>query len=190
MRDQLLYAGLTYGAVSWTHGHLRLDSTSQATDSASTRTNGGFSKLNVDLARIQSLNSRTDLYGRLSVQRAANNLDPSEKLGLGGVNGVRAYPNGEAYGDNGWVAQTEVRYALGTLVPFAFYDAGQIDISKSAWTATANRRALAGGGVGVRYADVLWNGGVTLAWRTQGGASQSEPLARAPTVLASLTYRF
>jgi len=189
-RDQFIYAGITYGAISWVHGHLGLDSASEAMDSASAHTAGAFSKLNVDLARVQSINRKLDLYGHLSVQRAANNLDPSEKLGLGGVNGVRAYPNGEAYGDNGWLAQAEVRYAIGTAVPFVFYDIGRIDISKSAWTTTSNRRTLAGSGVGVRFTDAAWTGGITLAWSTQGGASQSEPSTHTPTLLANLTYRF
>lgn len=190
VRDQFVYAGITYGAVSWVHGRLGLDSASEGMESASARTAGSFSKQNIDLARIQSLNRRIDLFGCLSVQRAANNLDPFEKLGLGGVNGVRAYPNGEAYGDNGWLAQTEVRYATGAAVPFIFYDMGRIDFSKSSWTTTGNRRSLAGTGVGVRHTDAAWSAGMTLAWRTQGSDSQSQPSAHTPTFLANLSCRF
>jgi hemolysin activation/secretion protein len=190
VRDGFLHGGITYGAVSWVHGHLGLDGASAALDDASARTAGGFSKLNVDLARVQSVNSRVDLYGRLSIQRAANNLDPSEKLGLGGVNGVRAYPNGEAFGDNGWLVQGELRYALGDAAPYVFYDAGRIDVSKNAWSTTGNRRALAGAGLGVRYTGAGWIGGVSIAWRTQGGAAQSDPKAKSPTALLNLAYRF
>lgn len=190
VRDQFIYAGITYGVVSWVHGRLGLDKASEAMDSASARTAGGFSKLNIDLARVQSLNGKIDLYGRLSAQHAGSNLDPSEKLGIGGVNGVRAYPNGEAYGDSGWLAQGEVRYTSGAVTPFAFYDMGRIDINKDAWASTSNRRTLAGSGVGVRYAGAAWTGGITLAWRTRGGASQTEASNHTPTLLASAAYRF
>jgi hemolysin activation/secretion protein len=190
VRDQFLYAGITYGAISWVHGHLGLDGATASTDGASAHTAGGFSKLNLDLARVQSINSRVDLFGRLSVQRAGNNLDPSEKLGLGGVNGVRAYPNGEGYGDSGWLAQAEVRYAVGAWAPYLFYDAGSVTLNKSAWLPEDNRRTLAGAGLGVRYAGAQWNGGLTLAWRTHGGAPQSDTASGTPVALASLADRF
>jgi len=38
------------------------------------------------------------VYGRVSAQWASKNLDSSQKFGLGGPNGVRAYPSGEGYG--------------------------------------------------------------------------------------------
>jgi len=190
VRDQFIYAGITYGALSWVRGNLSLDGASQALNDASARTAGGFSKLNLDLARIQSLNNRIDLYGRVSLQRAGSNLDPSEKLGLGGVNGVRAYPNGEGYGDNGWLTQFEARYAMGTMVPFAFYDAGRVTLNKSSWMAGDNHRSLAGAGLGLRYADQHWSGNLMLAWRTRGGAAQSDDAARSPTLLAGAAYRF
>lgn len=190
LRDQFLYAGITYGALSWVKGNLDLDGNSLATDNASARTAGSFSKLNLDIARIQSFNSRLNLFGRLSVQRAAQNLDSSEKLGLGGVNGVRAYPNGEVFGDNGWVAQAELRYTVGLATPYVFYDTGKVRLNKEAWSGAGNERSLAGAGVGVRYAGPQWTGGVTLAWRTRGGAPQSEDRDRSLNVLASLAYRF
>jgi hemolysin activation/secretion protein len=169
VRDQFIYAGITYGALSLVRGSLSLDGDSAALNDASARTAGSFSKVNFDLARIQSLNKRIDLYGRLSVQRAGANLDPSEKLGLGGVNGVRAYPNGEGFGDNGWLTQFEARYSMGTMVPFAFYDAGRVTLSKSPWVEGMNYRALAGAGLGLRYAGEHWNANLMLAWRTRGG---------------------
>ncbi|MGJ7914094.1 ShlB/FhaC/HecB family hemolysin secretion/activation protein [Massilia sp. LXY-6] len=190
MRDQFIYAGITYGALSFVRGSLALDGESRALNDASARTAGGFSKLNFDLARIQSLNQRIDLYGRMSVQRAGANLDPSEKLGLGGVNGVRAYPNGEGYGDNGWLAQLEARYAMGPVVPFAFYDAGRVTLNKSPWTEGVNYRSLAGAGLGLRYAGEHWSANLMLAWRTRGGAAQSDDAARTPSLLAGASYRF
>jgi hemolysin activation/secretion protein len=103
VRDQFIHAGITFGALSWTRGKLGMNGDTQAVDAASARSAGGFNRFNLDLARIQSLNDRLDVYARVSAQWTGHNLDSSEKLGLGGVNGVRAYPNGEGYGDMaGW----------------------------------------------------------------------------------------
>jgi hemolysin activation/secretion protein len=190
VRDQFLHAGITFGALSWTRGKLGMNGDTQATDAASARSAGSFNRFNVDLARIQSLNDRFDVYARVSAQWTGHNLDSSEKLGLGGVNGVRAYPNGEGYGDMGWVAQTEVRYAVGAVVPYLFYDAGRVTLNKSPWTTLDNHRALGGGGIGVRYARDAWTAGVTVAWRSHGGASQTDESTRSPAVLANVAYHF
>ena len=190
MRDQFLHAGITFGALSWTRGRLGMNGDTQALDAASARSAGSFDRVNLDLARIQSLSDRLDLYGRVSAQWAGHNLDSSEKLGLGGVNGVRAYPNGEGYGDTGWVAQTEVRYAVGPVVPYLFYDAGRVTLNKSPWTTQDNHRALAGGGIGVRYVRDAWSGGLTVAWRSHGGASVTDDATHSPSVLANVAYRF
>jgi hemolysin activation/secretion protein len=190
VRDQFIYAGITYGALSWVRGQLNLDGASLAADSGSAHSAGGFSRLNLDLARVQSLNERIDLYARVSAQWAAANLDPSEKLGLGGVNGVRAYPNGEGYGDSGWVAQAELRYAAGAWTPFLFYDAGRVALQKSPWTDADNHRSIAGAGLGLRYANGHWSAGLSAAWRTRGGAPQSDSAAGLPALLASAAYRF
>jgi hemolysin activation/secretion protein len=190
VRDRLLHAGITFGALSWTRGRLGMNDDTQALDAASARSAGSFDRVNLDLARIQSLSDRLDLYGRVSAQWTGHNLDSSEKLGLGGVNGVRAYPNGEGYGDMGWVAQAEVRYAIGPVAPYLFYDAGRVTLNKSPWTTQDNHRALAGGGIGVRYVRDAWSGGLTVAWRSHGGASVTDATTRSPSVLANLAYRF
>jgi hemolysin activation/secretion protein len=190
VRDQFIYAGITYGALSWNRGRLQLDAASLATDGGSAHSAGSFSKINLDLARIQSLNKTVDLYARVSAQWAGANLDPSEKLGLGGVNGVRAYPNGEGYGDSGYLAQTELRYAAGALTPFLFYDAGRVTLQKSPWMEAVNHRSIAGAGLGLRYAGEHWSAGLTAAWRTRGGVPQSDSAHATPSLLANATYRF
>lgn len=190
VRDQFLHAGITFGALSWTRGKLNMNGDTQAIDAASARSAGSFNRFNLDLARIQSINDRLDVYARVSAQWTGHNLDSSEKLGLGGVNGVRAYPNGEGYGDMGWVAQTEVRYAVGAVVPYLFYDAGRVTLNKSPWNTLDNHRSLGGGGIGLRYARDAWTAGVTVAWRSHGGASQTDDATHSPAVLANVAYRF
>ncbi len=190
LRDRIGRAGLTYGTISASIGHLSLDSALGTTDAASARSAGSFGKLNLDVARIQSVTERVDLYARITGQWAGKNLDSSEKFGLGGINGVRAFPSGEGYGDSGLLAQVELHHTMGDWMPFAFFDAGSVRINQQPWATGSNQRSIAGPGLGVRYAHGAWSGGVTVAWRSNGGTPRSDAQADSPVLWANLQKRF
>jgi len=85
------------------------------------------------------------------------------------MDGVRAYPQGEAYGDEGILGDLEARYLLAGLsnhVPgqvhlLGFVDAGHVTISKNPWVPGPNSRNLSGAGVGL-----LWDEPGNFAVRT------------------------
>ncbi len=183
------YNGMTYGSVSWTPGKLKLDAGLTAVDYYQTR--GSFHKVNLDVVRLQSLPAGLSLMAHLSWQQADTNLDSSEKLSLGGASGVRAYPSGEATGDNGGLAQLELRYAAGNYTPYAFMDAGRIAVNTKPAPASDNRRSLRGSGLGLRYQQQAWSADVALAWRTTGGRPLSESNSDPkPRVWLNLEYRY
>ncbi|MGK5037873.1 ShlB/FhaC/HecB family hemolysin secretion/activation protein [Janthinobacterium sp. LB3P118] len=183
------YDGVTYGSVSWTPGKLKLDAGLAAIDAYGTR--GSFHKFNLDLVRLQSLPAGFSLMAHLAWQQANKNLDSSEKLSLGGASGVRAYPSGEATGDEGGLAQLELRYGAGACVPYVFMDAGRISVNAKPVVAGDNRRSLRGGGLGLRYQYQAWSADAALAWRTVGGRPQSEANSDPqPRVWLNLEYRF
>jgi hemolysin activation/secretion protein len=78
---------------------------------------------------------------------------------LGGMYAVRAYPEGEAYADQGYVLNLEARWLLpsyseqasGQLQLIGFVDAGSVTINRNPWTAGPNRRTLSGAGVGLNW---------------------------------------
>ena len=76
------------------------------------RSNGHYDKLSVQAMRLQGVTHTLSLYAAISVQFASKNLDISEKMSLGGSTGVRAYPSGEANGDQGYVLNLELRQRL------------------------------------------------------------------------------
>jgi hemolysin activation/secretion protein len=174
-RDNLGGGGITYGALAYSRGHLRLSSALAKADSESAQnTSGGFDKWNLDLARIQATRvSSVSLFGRLSAQRAGKNLDSSEGYSLGGAQGLRAYSQGEGTGDEGYLVQLEARYQMGSLTPYVFHDAGRVTINANNAQLTtpsnANSRSLAGSGLGVRYSAGRLSVDAALAWRTKGG---------------------
>jgi hemolysin activation/secretion protein len=99
------------------------------------------------------------LFARIDGQIASKNLDISEKMELGGMYAVRAYPEGEAYGDEGVVASVEARLqlpkwsasAMGDTQVFGFVDAGRIKLDSKPWAAGVNRRTLSGAGLGLSW---------------------------------------
>ena len=89
---------------------------------------------------------------------ASKNLDTSEKMELGGMYGVRAYPEGEAYADEGYLVTLEARQQLpmppnmlGQLQAVAFIDAGEVKLNHSPWAEGSRRRHLSGAGVGLYW---------------------------------------
>lgn len=191
VRDTFGGGGITYGALSWTPGTLDLDAGLSATDGGSAKTDGTFNKINLDVARVQALPAGFTVFGRVSGQAATDNLDSSEKFGLGGPNGVRAYPTGEGYGDEGALGQVEVRYTIEDMVtPYAFYDAGWVRTNADPFAAGDNDRSISGAGIGVRFEEAGFNADASLAWRTNGGDPQSDSKDETPLLFFKAGYSF
>ncbi|WP_235889042.1 ShlB/FhaC/HecB family hemolysin secretion/activation protein [Glacieibacterium frigidum] len=131
----------------------------RAIDALTARSNGGFTKVALAAGRVQTLSGPLSLSVAARGQLASKNLDISEKMELGGAYGVRAYPEGEAYGDQGYVATAELRFdltALSQRVPgdvqlFAFIDNGGVTFSRDRFFAGSNSTNLTGGGGGVSW---------------------------------------
>jgi hemolysin activation/secretion protein len=189
VRDGLAGGGITYGSLGWTTGRLALDGGLQTSD-VNAKTQGSFNKTNLDLARIQFLPAGMSGFGRVSAQSANKNLDSSERFVLGGPTGVRAYPVGEGSGDKGWLAQVELRYAMGAFNPYAFYDAGSVKVNVNPWAAGTNNRSISGGGVGMRYQAGSVSLDLALAWRNEGGKPLSDTKDNNPRAWISAGYRF
>lgn len=167
-QDSLLGGGANYVALGWTLGQVDIRTPdARLVDGLSARSNGHFDKLSLSASRLQYLAANTTLFGALGGQWASKNLDTSEKLGLGGVGGVRAYPAGEAYGDEGFTASVELRQALplpqafpaGRLQVLGFYDIGSVRLSRNRYASGDNRRTLSGVGIGL---DWLGHSGLAL----------------------------
>ena len=161
-RDGFGGGGWNTGSWSWTSGELDIESPfERAADAATARSQGGFNKLQYALSRLQTVSGPLSLYGSLRGQMATDNLDPSEKMELGGAYAVRAYPEGEAYGDEGYVATIEARLALdewtaslpGRFQLIGFVDAGEVDFAHDPWFAGSNHARRSGVGAGL-----VWSG--------------------------------
>ncbi len=169
--------GVTLFDLSLASGSLSMDPVSKAIDDLTVRTNGAFMHFNYNFNRLQRLTDRYSLSITLSGQYANKNLNSSEQFSLGGINGVRAYPQGEAYGDEGRMLTVELRRSFTQrLQGVMFYDAGSVIIYRDPYLAGANARFLSGGGVGVNAEIAGVEIKALFAMRGSGGQAASEPL--------------
>ena len=177
-RDTLGGGGISAVDLSLATGRLDIDSPSALfIDSLSARTNGAYARLAYNASRLQRLTSDNVFYASLSGQAADKNLDSSEKFSLGGASGVRAYPQGEAIGDEGTLVNLELRHNFTeTIQGLVFYDTGSITINRKPFGPPANNsRTLSGAGIGANTTMATIQIKVYVAWRTHGGQSTSEP---------------
>lgn len=163
-RDGFGGGGLTtYGAV-WSLGNLDIQTADAlAIDQETAKTNGQYNKIAFNGMRLQNvMASPVSLYGAISGQLASKNLNIWEKMELGGMYGVRAYPAGTAFGDQGYIINLEARYLLpfqsssipGRIHVLALYDTGTVNYNKNPWVSTNNNTVtLNGAGVGVTWTD-------------------------------------
>lgn len=182
--------GLNNVGLSLTRGDLDLSRVpaDEAADAATLNTQGGYTKLNLTASRLQRLPGSFTLQGRFAAQWAGDNLDSSEQFILGGPAGVRAYPVGEAQGDEGWLASAELRYdwpggtPVGALQLTAFADTGHIRLhhdpgSVTIPTATGkNDYQLSGAGLGLRL-DKPGRYSLRLAWAHTLGENDGRTVA-------------
>ncbi|MGE0497589.1 MAG: ShlB/FhaC/HecB family hemolysin secretion/activation protein [Ramlibacter sp.] len=170
---------LQAGQLVLTLGRLDLSAVAgaEAADAAGARTAGSFSKLRLDYQAALPLSPRTRLSLRLAAQAAAQNMDSAEKFSLGGLQGVRAWPTGEATGDEGYSLGVEWRQALapcasegcdGQWFASAFVDTGRIRQHHRPWAgalAASQRNSynLSGAGLGLSYQSGPWQASLTVA---------------------------
>ena len=158
-RDTLLGGGITafHALVSDGRVDLRTPELLQG-DESTAGTQGGFDKFLLAVQRLQHVTKNTRLAINYTAQIASTNLDSSEKFSVGGPGGVRAYPSGEAAGDDVMLVQAELRYTGiswqgGQLTPAFFVDFARSRINHHTWpgfTGT-NDRYLSALGLGVEW---------------------------------------
>jgi len=115
-------------SVQVTRGNLNLaGSLNEQTDASGPQSAGFYSKLRVNGTWQEALSTQTSAFISFTGQLANKNLDTSEKMQLGGMNGVRAYPTGEGSGADAQLVQLELRHNLENgLMLTGFYDWGQV----------------------------------------------------------------
>ena len=159
-RDSLGGGGFSSYSLGLSTGTIDLQTPELRNRFALAQTSGRFNKLGFSAMRLQNVTDTVSLYAGINGQVASKNLDSSEKMELGGLYGVRAYPQGEASADQGYLLTLEARMRLptpnqfpGQLQLIGFVDTGRVSIQKNPFSAGDNHRTLSGAGVGLNWSD-------------------------------------
>lgn len=161
--DQIGKAAITNLTLSLYSGTLEISEIgdAKATDLTGAGSDGDFVRTTYSIARLQRLTNDISFLAGFRGQFAGRNLDSSQKFILGGPTGVRAYPIGEAAGDEGHTITFETRYDLKFTPVWAraqlvgFFDTGFITLHKNTWEGSVtnvsgkNHYWLAGAGPGL-----------------------------------------
>jgi hemolysin activation/secretion protein len=155
--DTLLGGGWSAYSLSYVVGSLDIRGAyERSVDRLTARTDGGYGKVQFSFARLQTIAGPLELFVSARGQIAFDNLDISEKMELGGAYAVRAYPEGEAYGDQGYVATAEARLTVPQVIPgtiqlFGFADVGEVDYVKHRYFDGSNHAKRSAYGAGVSW---------------------------------------
>ena len=195
-RDALLGGGLNSYSYTITEGNVQLSPSTQVTAdlaAAGFNTTGRFAKTNFEFRRLQKITDNTSLLVSASGQMASKNLASAEKFSLGGANGVRAYPTGEALGDTGYLLTAEGRWIVpgwkvagGDVTLSGFWDQGWVRINENnpaPNAGVANNRNLSGYGIGAslgKDGDFVLRG--SAAWRNERDPAQADTSPRVPRI--------
>ncbi len=190
-RDSVGEGGVSSFFLIVTHGALGIDRGQvERFDALSARSQGSFAKLNASFIRMQRLSNEFSFFTQFQGQLSNHNLNSSEKVDLGGIYGVRAYPQGEASGDRGWIANMELRYqAASALQLMAFADHGRVRKNNDTWVEGDNHRSLSAAGLGLTLSHSGWRLNGVAAWKLGNEKAESD-VDRSPRVLAQLVKQF
>ena len=172
-----LGGGTFWGGINLTTGSLDLlNRDDLAADKLSARTDGSYNKLNFYAGRQQLLTEKWSAKVLLSGQLADTNLGAFEKFSLGGPAGLSGFTVGEAAADQGWMLNTEARYAVTPQFSASLLaDAGGICQFKNTWDGLGagnpkfeNCYQLASAGFGLGYAHQLFDARLSYARQITG----------------------
>lgn len=158
--DALAGGGLNAYGLSVSLGEVdQKNAGALAGDDVSRRVQGKYRKLAWNYGRIHPLSETLSLNATLRGQFASKNLDSTERFVLGGPTAVRAFPVGEAVGDEGWLLSVNLSQQFGEkLSANVFIDHGEVKLNRNLWDnwnagnpQLRNRYALTGAGIGVAW---------------------------------------
>jgi hemolysin activation/secretion protein len=194
-RDNFLNGALNTYELSWLQGRMKFDDA----DTSTVNLKPSFGKATLGYSRLQNLISgRLQFYARYKGQIANTILDGTERLAVGGPQGVRAFAPGEASADTAHVATAELRFlpyeswfgrVANEMAFSVFYDWGHAKWGQGV-IAEPTSTTLSGYGLGfiwARPSDFALR--VNLAWRAQG-ESLADTNLHEPRANAVLTKKF
>jgi len=153
--DLLWFGAVNNWNLSLAHGVVGFD------DAAALLADGGqaagrFTKLSGNFSRLQTLSPASSLFAALMLQWANRNLDPSEKMAIGGASSLRAADASAMSGDLGALLNLEYRQRLGAAWAgqwqlTAFVDSAIVQLNQTGRGPNDNLAQVSGAGIGLTW---------------------------------------
>lgn len=176
--DKIFNQAGTNTKLVFSRGYIDLSNNADDIDQKNADAGGSFSKIIVQLNRLEKITEQDNLYIRFKSQYALNNLEAAEEFSLGGLYNIRVYPNSEGGGadnaDSGFVINFELERNINKNIrAFVFYDFGKIQIYKDipagsltgagAFKTYKNEYNLKDAGLGLEW-ELMPNTKVNMLW--------------------------
>ena len=168
-------AGITYGNVDLKNELAR-------TQDQLLESEGGYSKVTLNLEHTQYLIENLNLKSTFKGQKSINkNLDSSEDISLAGSNGVRAYEDSELSGDKGYGVSFDFIYTLPKIEKLShnvslFIDHARAWTNENTFNTDDNTRTINAVGIGYGLSYDMFNLKASFA---RGFGSDSTPTSEA-----------
>ncbi|MGI9110368.1 MAG: ShlB/FhaC/HecB family hemolysin secretion/activation protein [Opitutales bacterium] len=193
--EGLIPGAKTKASVKLTGGSISFrDAAARSLDASGSMTQGAYQKVEGILTHEFVLDPDFSLLLSIRGQQTLNgkNMDGSQKIGLSGSDGVRAYSSSELMGDNGYLIRSELRLNSWTrqrfaLLPFLFVDKAHSSGGNASSAVTS--RSISDLGLGLTATGESWRLNLELAHRLESDPALSEPTAE-NRLLARLAYFF
>ena len=196
VRDDALAGAVSTVDLSVTYGKVGFDNDAgKLADAGTAKTDGRFSKWNLNLARQQQFTAADGVYLAFAAQWTHDNLDSSQKMIAGGPYTVRAYDLGVLSGDTGEFGTVEFQHTFGFGLGglwqgTAFFDSEHIVINRSIWVSGPNSATLHGAGLGLNWSGPhRWTVRTSAAFRI-GSVPDLVPDSSSVRVWAELNRTF
>ncbi|MDD2370031.1 MAG: ShlB/FhaC/HecB family hemolysin secretion/activation protein [Sulfuricurvum sp.] len=177
------YSAQISSGATFTVGNLKfIDDTSKNIDTLGVQTAGNFSKIGGFISVTTLLPKEFSLQTKVQVQKALGhkNLDGSEDMSIGGINGVKLFPDSELSAENGVILNLGLFKELGVYKSLTnklgvFYDAGTASLENTSSDTTFKSRTLQDIGLGYFGSYQSFFAKAELARSVGGSYVTSEP---------------
>jgi hemolysin activation/secretion protein len=144
---------------------------------------GDYSRWRTRVERLQRVSADGELVASFFLQGASQNLAPGREFEIGGPYGVRAYPAGEMYPDEGYLGKVDYNHLLYSTNGWSvagglFWDTARGKLNKDPLPgAVDNARTFSGMGTRLMIGRPgVFDAAITLAWRTTRAAETDRDL--------------
>lgn len=164
--------GMTAWSLAYKYGTVGYDNDTTRDFFDNSGTEGSFSKVTASFLRHQRFNKRLALQLFARGQYSSKNMDTTDRMGISGISGVKAYPISEIAGDHAYFTRAELQWDIPLRAKMqkiqlaAYLEHAGIKIAKKQFNAGDNYRHLQDIGLGVIWSkkDAWWVR-ADYAWR-------------------------